>query len=47
MGGNMKKVFLALVLSLAVLATGCGAAESSGGAKGTKVVLNEVAHSIF
>ncbi len=43
----MKKVFLTLVLSLAVLATGCGAAESSGGAKGTKVVLNEVAHSIF
>lgn len=43
----MKKVFLTLVLSLTVLATGCGAAESSGGAKGTKVVLNEVAHSIF
>lgn len=49
----MKKLFLkrlaacAVAVMTVVAALGCGADKSSSGDKKTKVVLNEVAHSIF
>lgn len=47
---HFKKSSLALLLILSLSAAaliGCGSKKESGGAKGQKVVLNEVAHSIF
>ena len=37
---------LSVVLAAAAL-TGCGSAEQTNGQKKTRVVLNEVAHSLF
>lgn len=47
---HFKKSSLALLLILSLSAAaliGCGSKKESGSAKGQKVVLNEVAHSIF
>lgn len=47
---HFKKRSLALLLILSLSAAalfGCGTKKESSGAKGQKVVLNEVAHSIF
>lgn len=49
----MKRIFLkrlaacAVVVMTVVAAAGCGAGKTTSGDKKTKVVLNEVAHSIF
>ena len=44
-----KKVMAIVLSALLVTAmlTGCGSAEQTNGPKKTRVVLNEVAHSIF
>lgn len=44
-----KKVTAIVLSALLVTAmlTGCGSAEQTNGPKKTRVVLNEVAHSIF
>ncbi len=46
---HIRKIFGASVAALALFAclTGCGAEGTGGDDAGTKVVLNEVAHSIF
>lgn len=48
-GRNLKRAGAAClaVFSLAAVLSGCGADNAASGSGGTKVVLNEVAHSIF
>ena len=45
-GRKVSVAVLSVVLAAAAL-TGCGSAQQTNGPKKTRVVLNEVAHSVF